>query len=259
MASGLFSGDSRYRLDLSTGVSGTSAGGWISVTKTAGTGFWTGNPQWMRIRVSGVDRDGSWTYDFRGSTPKTIGPIWDHWREVGYGSFLIEAWVNMDSGIGQAYAAEWVTITNPATPPGAPLALSFLAAARSAINLGVQYTRGAANGAAIDQDHAEWSRVSDGVVVWNDYGPNGYTSPNGGTTPGAPALTPGTEYRVRVRSHNAAGWGSWSGYVASTTRTTIRRGKGGQLAISEVRRGKGGQFVDAEVYIGRGGVFVPAR
>ena len=258
MASGLFSGDSRYRLDLGTGVSGTTINASIAVTKTSGGGYFTRDAQWWRIRISGADQDGSWTYDFSGGSPKTIS-IATRSRAVGYGSFLVESWVNMDSGLGQAYAAEWVTITNPATPPGDPRALSFLDAARSAINLGVQYTRGAANGAAIEQDHAEWSRLSDGVVVWNDYGPAGYTSPNGGATSGAPALTPGTEYRVRVRSRNAAGWGAWSGYVTAMTRTTIRRGKGGQFVIGEVYRGKGGVFVPAEVYIGRGGVFVPAR
>lgn len=249
----------QYRLDLGTAVDGATINAWSDVTQLSGSG-WESDAEWCRIRISGVDTDGWWAYDYTvgADTKRAISAS----RNVGYGSFLVETWVNMyfgEYGTLQAYEAKWVTITNPATPPGAPLALSFLDAARSAINLGVQYTRGAANGAAIEQDHAEWSRLSDGVVVWNDYGPAGYTSPNGGATSGAPALTPGTEYRVRIRSRNAAGWGAWSGYVTAMTRTTIRRGKGGQFVIGEVYRGKGGVFVPAEVYIGRGGVFVPAR
>ena len=211
MASGRFPGNGNYRLDLSTWTGGTTIYASISVTKTGGSGYWTNDAQWWRIRIAGADQDGSWTYDFRGST--TIG-IATRSRGVGYGSFLVEAWVNMDSGFGQAYAAEWVNIF---TTPSAPWGVGVNAGARSTTNLGVGYSRGAENGAAIDRDHAEWSRVSDGVVVWNDYGPAGYTSPQGGAVPGAPALTPGTGYRIRIRSHNAAGWGPWSPTVSGTT------------------------------------------
>lgn len=255
----LFPGDSRYELILSTAVSGTTITAWSDVRKNSGGGFYTSDPQWWRIRISGADRDGSWTYDFTGGTPKTLR-VGDYSRNVGYGSFLVETWVNMDSGFGQAYEARWVTITNPATPPGAPTGLAFRESARSATNLGVEYSRGPANGAAIDQDNAEWSRVADGVVVWNDYGSNTFTSPQGGAVPGAPALSPGTEYRVRVRSHNAAGWGPFSGYVTSRTLARARVPKGGAyvpaaqvtvpkagalIAAAAVRVPKAGAYVDA--------------
>ena len=114
MASGGFPGNGNYRLDLSTWTGGTTIYASISVTKTGGSGYWTSDAQWWRIRIAGADQDGWWTYDFRGST--TIG-IATRSRGVGYGSFLVEAWVNMDSGFGQAYAAEWVNIF---TTPGAP-------------------------------------------------------------------------------------------------------------------------------------------
>lgn len=215
MASGTFSGDSRYRLDLSSSVAGTTINASISVTKTAGGGYWTANGQWWRIRISGVDQDGSWTYDFTASTPQTIG-IATRGRNVGYGSFLVEAWVNMDSGRGQAYAAEWVTINNPATVPGAPYNL-HQSNHLTTNSFGVSYNRPGDGGSPLLQDVAEWWRVSDNVLVWSDGGPAGYTSPNGGATPGAPALLPATAYRVRVRSRNAVGWGPWSGWLTVTT------------------------------------------
>lgn len=102
-------------------------------------------------------------------------------------------------------------------PPQAPYNL-YISNHRTANSFGVTYTRGDNMGAGIEQDHAQWSANGEfTAIVWDDYGPSGYTSPQGGTTPGAPALNPHTTYWVRVRSRNSRGWGGFSGAVAATT------------------------------------------
>lgn len=109
-----------------------------------------------------------------------------------------------------------VELTNYDRRPAQPYNLSIANGSVTVNSFGVNYARNG-NGASINRDHAEWSRADNGQVVWNDYGPNGYTSPNGGQTPGAPALAPGTAYRVRVRSESPDGWGDFSGYITQTT------------------------------------------
>lgn len=109
-----------------------------------------------------------------------------------------------------------VELTNYDRRPAQPYNLSIANGSVSVNSFGVNYTRNP-NGTSINRDHAEWSRADNGQVVWNDYGPGGYTSPNGGQTPGAPALAPGTTYRVRVRSESPDGWGDFSGYITQTT------------------------------------------
>lgn len=113
----------------------------------------------------------------------------------------------------------WVHIDR-ASVPAAPNSLALQANSRTFTSFGVTYARGSNNGAGIDQDNAEWSRASDGVVVWNDatFGhpagnPNGLSNPAGVGL----ALVPGETYRVRIQSHNAVGWGPFSGYFVYST------------------------------------------
>ena len=53
MASATFPGNGSYRLDLSTWVSGTTLYGSISVTKTSGSGYWTGDAQPWSMNIAG--------------------------------------------------------------------------------------------------------------------------------------------------------------------------------------------------------------
>lgn len=210
VASGLFSGDNRYRLDLFTGVSGTSAGGWVSVTKTEGGGYRTNNPQWVRIRVAGVDRDGTWTYDFSGATPKTIGPFWDHWRNVGYGTFLIEAWVNMDSGRGQAYAREYVTITNPATRPQAPTNVGLDRI--TATGMRYRFSGNWDGGSPILRYEYQCAETSAMNVPWASTGMSGEVIRND--------LKPGQPHFWRARAVNAIGVSDPSPIISASTAGT---------------------------------------
>lgn len=151
------------------------------------------------------------------------------------------------------------TLTNYDRRPAAPSGLSLASGSLTTQSFGVNYTRNAA-GTTITNDHAEWSRADTGAVVWNDYGPAGYTSPNGGLTPGAPALLAGVEYRVRVRSASSDGYGAWSGYLTQRTLSAAYVGKAGAFPpAAAVNVGKSGAFVAAaEVRVGKAGSFVNA-
>lgn len=237
MPSGLFSGDNRYRLDLSNAVSSTTITASISVTKTAGGGYSTGDPQWWRIRIAGVDQDGTWTYDFSGATPKTIG-IATRGRNVGYGTFLVESWVNMDSGIGQAYASEWITINNPATVPPAPRPVGI----DTITPTGMTYRFAAQGdgGAPITRwEYQAWpdptfsgagvATAGDGVVVRND-------------------IAPATVVYWRVRGVNGVGAGPWSSVISERTRGGIAV----EGAISPVFVSVDGAWKNAAAYVSNG-------
>lgn len=249
MASGLFSGDSRYRLDLNTGVSGTTISASIYVTKTAGGGYYTGDAQWWRIRISGADQDGYWTYDFTGGTPKTIG-IATRGRDVGYGTFLVESWVNMDSGLGQAYAAEWVTITNPATVPSAPATPTVSGIGTTSMTL--SWSIPANNGAAIDQMLLRRYSTADGTGPYVDY-------PNAGnvTSRTVTDLNPGTQYSWAVYAHNSIGYSTRSGVRAAQTLAAARVPKGSAYVPAvQVQAPKAGALVAAQVKAPKNGVYV---
>lgn len=249
MASGLFSGDSRYRLDLNTGVSATTINASISVTKTAGGGYFTGDAQWWRIRISGADQDGYWTYDFTGGTPKTIG-IATRGRNVGYGTFLVESWVNMDSGLGQAYAAEWVTITNPATIPAQPATPTVSGADTTSMTL--SWAIPSNGGAAIDQMLLRRFSTPDGTGPYVDY-------PNAGnvTSRTVTGLSPGTTYYWCVFAHNAVGYSTGSGLRSSQTLAAARVPKGSvYVPATQVQAPKAGALVAAQVKAPKNGVYV---
>ena len=201
MASGGFPGNGNYRLDLSTWTGGTTIYASISVTKTGGSGYWTYDAQWWRIRIAGADQDGSWTYDFRGST--TIG-IATRSRGVGYGSFLVEAWVNMDSGFGQAYAAEWVNIF---TTPGAPIPIGLDQA--TITSLRYRFSGTTDGGTPVREWQAQIASNGDFTQNVQTVGSNGATVFTG--------LSGGTTYYARSRGRNDVGWGAWSSTISATT------------------------------------------
>lgn len=243
-----FPGNGNYELLPWVGVSGTVITGIADVRKNAGSGFWTGDPQWVNIKISGADGVQWWTYDFRNQTPKTLR-AGSASRDVGYGTFLVEMWVNMDSGIGQAYYSQWVTISNPATVPPPPTMLSLDQV--TATSMRVRFGGNGDGGSAITRWEYQVSTTADFS--------SGATVYNGGGTDIVNNLLSGTRYWVRARGVNAIGTGGWSNVLNAKTLAMIRRGKGGQFVTAQIFRGKGGQFVPAELYRGRGGQFVPAR
>ncbi|MGX5772704.1 fibronectin type III domain-containing protein [Microbacterium trichothecenolyticum] len=228
--------------------------GGYSTTNSGGLG-WSGV-----VNGAGVGGSRAWP---QGSYPAP-GLLFGAWT-ANYGTQTVSFTLNATgtSGLGGPTTLT-MTITReapppPATPPAAPHSLSV--SDISLTSFRVTYSRGANNGAAIDQDHAEWSRVSDGVVVWDDapfgVGPAG--NPNGLSSPAGVglALTPGVEYRVRVRSHNSAGWGPFSGYVSARTLSGIRAGKAGAFPVAELRAGKSNAFSVPTISVGKSGSFGP--
>lgn len=226
MPSANFPGNGNYRLDLTNAISGGSINATIGVCKLAGSGFWTRNAQWWRIRISGADQDGSWTYDFRGGTPKCLG-IATRGRYVGYGTFLVEAWVNMDSGIGQAYTAEWVTIANVPDPPsGIGLDQATITSLR------YRFSGNSANGSAI----IEWQAQ---IASDPNFTQNVQTVSSGGATVFQNLLA-GTTWYARSRGRNGVGWGGWSG---TSTGATLPAGPPGLTVVP----GGDGTFANIQI------------
>ena len=203
MASATFSGDSRYRLDLSTWVTGTTINASISVTKTGGSGFWTNDAQGWSINIAGVNFPGSWTYDFRASTPQTIG-IATRSQGVGYGTHYISANVNMDSGIGSAGTGEYQSV---AGPPGATCCFTVDQATPSSLRY--QFSGTTDNGSGI----LEWQAQ---VATDAGFTQNVQTVGSSGTTTFG-GLAPGTTHYFRSRGRNGVGWGPYGSTASGST------------------------------------------
>ena len=192
----------------------------------------------VAYRISGADRDGSWTYNYTGGTPKTLR-VGDFSRDVGYGSFLVETWVNMDSGFGQAYEARWVTITNPATAPAAPGAPS--ASEIAATSMKLTWALPATGGAALDQMLLRRFSTPDGSGPYVDYANAGHATSRTVTD-----LTPGTPYWWAVYAHNSVGYSGRSPLLSTRTLARARVPKGGAyVPATQVMVPKAGSLVAA--------------
>ncbi|MDF2554122.1 MAG: hypothetical protein K0R60_17 [Microbacterium sp.] len=226
--------------------------GGFSTTNSGGLG-WSGV-------VNGVAVSGStpWPQGAKAAP----GILFGAWT-ANYGSQTVSFTLNFTGTSGLGGPTTLTMAINrpfPASPPNAPHSLSVSDITTTSFR--VTYSRGADNGAGIDQDHAEWSRVSDGVVVWDDapfgVGPAG--NPAGASSPAGVGLqlAPGTDYRVRVRSHNSAGWGPFSGYVSARTLARAYVGKSNAYpAAAAVNVGKGKAYVAAaDIRVGKGGAYV---
>lgn len=205
MASATFPGNGAYRLDLSTWVSGTTLYGSISVTKTSGSGYWTATAQPWSMNIAGNGFGGSWTYDFRSSTPQTIG-ITTQAAGVGYGWNVVSASVQMASGIGTASTSEGQTVSGPPGTPNTPSASSI-----TPTSMTLSWNIPANNGAGIDQMLLR--RYNDaGLTSYVDYAQGGSV-----TSANITGLNPGTTYWWAVYAHNANGYGGRSGVLQQAT------------------------------------------
>lgn len=201
-----FTGSRNYSVTLDVDVSGTTIFATVRVRKNAGTGYRTANAQWYRLRIAGQDFDGTWTYDFNG---RSVIEIRHASRAVGYGTHHVEAWVNMDSGLGQGYTVQTKTLVRPAGVPAAPQIDTVTNITTTSAR--VTATGGNDNGSALTGTEWQWSRNSTFTdVQWVDSIPgNGWASE---PAHAGVQLTPGTTYYVRIRQGNAIGWGAYSAY-----------------------------------------------
>lgn len=118
MSSHGFSGSSSYQMEVNVWRSGNGIWVEIGVTKTWGTGYYGGGAQAWEIWIDGTRYAGTWTYDFRGSTPKYIGITTQAKGGLAPGQRGWSAAVNMGSGIGSASASGAIDI--PPDVPAAP-------------------------------------------------------------------------------------------------------------------------------------------
>ena len=201
MAIGYFSADSRYYLALSSWVSGSTVYGSISVTKTAGSGYYTSTPIGWSVTIDGTTYSGTWTYDFTASTPQTIG-ITTQAKVTGSGVRGTSAVVYMhDQGV--ASASETVTV---ATTPPAPTAVSVDNATLSTLRF--NFSSNGDGGSAITAWQVQYG--TDPALV-------GGTTVNSGSPYTPTGLTPDTSYYFRARGVNAMGNGAWSSIISGST------------------------------------------
>lgn len=102
-------------------------------------------------------------------------------------------------------------------PPTAPQNLRVESVTPT--SAGVRYNGSADyRGASVSGWTADWYEINNAnnPLVWRDLNSNGYTSPQGGAVPGAPALKPGTTYHVYIYARSNVGDGA-SASIALTT------------------------------------------
>jgi hypothetical protein len=112
------------------------------------------------------------------------------------------------------WGTQWHGFSNYTVLPYAPQNVKVRAGTVATTSFGVEYTRNSHD--YVDYDHVHWA-TDPGFsnIVWNDTNAQGYSNPLG--VAGAPQLTPGTTYYVRVYSHTAAGFGPASATVSQVT------------------------------------------
>jgi hypothetical protein len=172
----------------------------------------------FEVWVDSVGLVQSWSggYDFRNGNNFLIHASDREVNVNGNGDSGAQVYANYDV-LGYTQASTWHDGTPP-SPPNAPTMTSTSAVTTTSFS--ANYSRGSDNGNGIDYDHVQWSTNSGfTAVVWDDTPPNGNPSgvsnPSGGSPP--VALTPGTTYHVRARSHNVNGWSGWSNTISQAT------------------------------------------
>lgn len=226
-------GNGNYYIDVDAAVASQNYAGnystiyWrVIVRKRSGSGFWSyadsRNTGWAKQWPSGADvwRTSNIAFDFRGRSEITFaeGTFNLPHDANGYANYAVEGGMDLVN-LGGAYATSG-TKSAPRIPkaPNPPTMRSVSALAD--VSFGVNYTRGADNGAGIQGDEIQWSSSSNfSSIVWTDVGAVTYSNPRGnaaGNGPG-PALSPHTQYWVRGRSRNGQGWSGWSNTITATT------------------------------------------
>lgn len=239
MASAGFSGNGNYVADLAVWVSSAGVLSWsLSVTKNSGSGYWTSDAQGWGVSVDGQYWGGSWTYDFRASTPQTIG-IASGSKAVGAGNRGFSASVNMDSGIGTASPSGviWAS-TYPSAP--SPVGLDEI----TPTSMRYRFSGNSDGGSGI----LEWQAQLATDVAFTQ---NVQTVGSGGTTTFG-GLTPSKRYYARSRGRNAWGWGAWSSTIDAETLSGARAWDGSAWRQCKVRRWNGTtwQYVRVRAYDG---------
>lgn len=173
---------------------------------------------WAAPSSRGTSRINAYAVQRRNSTSspwvtvKYTGPSARAWTETGLvngARFYYRVRARNSSGWGTASAQVSAV---PRTVPGAP---RYPEADAYDAALGAYWQAPAANGAPIDSYQVQWS--ADGGTTWT-----GSVTSAAASTQAMPKLlplTPGTRYWLRVRAHNAAGYGPTTGFGPYVVRT----------------------------------------
>lgn len=226
MASAGFSGDGRYVANLDVWVSSAGVLSWsLSVTKTSGGGYWTGDAQYWSVSVDGQNWSGWWTYDFRASTPQTIG-IASGSKAVAAGWRGFSASVNMDSGIGVASPSGsiWAS-TYPSAPT--PIGLDQI----TPVAMRYRFSGNSDGGSGILEWQAQLAEDAAFTIGVRTVSSSGTTTFD--------SLTPSKRYYARSRGRNAWGWGAWSSVINAETLSGARMWDGSAWRHCKVRRWNG--------------------
>lgn len=207
MPSATFPGNGNYRLDVNASLNGNVITVSIHVTKTWGTGYYTGAPQGWSIWIDGTNWTGSWTYDFRNTTTYGITSVS---KAVGPGNRGYSGSVSMAAGFGTASASGSF---NLATTPGAP---NLVAQPDQITPTSIHYnfTGTTDGGSGIQRWEAESATdpnfTQNKAVVQANTG-HYYAS----------GLIPNTTYYFRARAINGVGWGAYGAHASAKTLPSV--------------------------------------
>lgn len=201
--------------DVGRNVSSVHFKYWIRRNTSSGNGAYNGGTKRFTIWINHFgDQNEYRSYDFRKYQDLTVV---EFDREIGHDGNGYQSVGTAASFEGHSqyfpYAHsgnQWFDLPRIPKRPGPVTNMQAINISQT--SAGVQYNRGNDNGSGLTRDRAHWYEggpAGSGRMIWEDLGPQGYTSPNGGATPGSVPLKPATGYWVYIRSENALGEGDW--------------------------------------------------
>jgi len=107
-------------------------------------------------------------------------------------------------GATPSVSTSFTVLARPASAPGASPAPTISSITATSARAAWTSTPAQANGSSIDQWQVQAS-------AYSDFRSTTYSNSDASTPQTMTGLAPATTYYVRVRGHNTAGWGAWSG------------------------------------------------
>ena len=246
---GQLNGGSDYRVGINIWLVSQNQGGNFStfyweVTLVNGNGAaWINQTQYWSANVGGQYRSGTFTMPQDQATVP-VRVVGNGYVDVGHDSegwrpaFANNAWIDTNhSSVGDGGSGDaWVDAPRIPKPPTACQNLQVLNVTQN--SAGVQYNGPAdwRGSTPLAQPYgARWYEIqadgSPAIVVWDDYGSNGYTSPGAGQY--GPILKPNQVYHVYVWARSNVGDGPSVG-IALTTQSGIFVSDGAQWVATSM-------------------------
>lgn len=206
---------------------------WVDVRVSGSSGSWTGgSTRRFSAWVDGADHARDLSFDTRNGADFTVLDV-RQWVYAGDGRSIpvhgyFEGWSSSFPGFHDTGGSFWVNRVEPLPPPvNRPDPITFLGMSNETVDsFGFNYRTNGDGGAAITSHEVQWW-IPGGTLIWTDVNCRGYSDPQGGRIAGAPALLPGSEYHVRGRVGNSAGWSDYSPFYAGRTLPGARVKSGG--------------------------------